>query len=297
MKSRSNICALIVTGLALFNMLACSRRTEQKDSQNASQPASAPTQAPPAQNAPATPNTAAQNGQTQATGAGLEAAATAAPQTAHPPDQGDQAAAPPPVPKLRTFRLAAGTRINVRTLGSMSTKTLKTGDSFQGTLSVPLVVHGVVIAPKGAGAMGVVAKSDPGGRVKGVASLTLQVLAIRSADGQTIHVQTTPFVQDAKNTKKRDGVRTGVAGGAGALIGAIAGGGKGAAIGAGVGGGAGVATNLATRGAPAELPAESVLVFTLTQSSGVTEIHPGSLDKTSQQSSAEAGSPSGPRPE
>jgi hypothetical protein len=124
---------------------------------------------------------------------------------------------------------------------------------------------------------GVVVNSDPGGRVKGVASLSLQIQAIRSADGQTMRVHTNSFVQQAKGTKKRDAIRTGIAVGAGAAIGAIAGGGKGAAIGAGVGGGAGVATNLATRGAPAELPAESALEFTLADSSVITEIRPGSL--------------------
>jgi hypothetical protein len=177
----------------------------------------------------------------------------------------------------------------------MSTKTVKTGDPFQATLSAPLAVHGVVIAPKGAQVGGVVANSDPGGRVKGVASLTLQVQAIRSTDGQTIDVHTSPLVQQAKSTKKKDAVRTGIAAGAGAAIGAIAGGGKGAAIGAGIGGGAGVATNLVTRGVAAELPAESVLQFTLTDASMITEARPGSLaKKTSHQPMDEETSSSAP---
>jgi hypothetical protein len=146
-----------------------------------------------------------------------------------------------------------------------------TGNPCQASLSAPLIIHGVVIAPKGADVTGIVTNSDPGGRVKGVASLSLQLQGIRSADGQDLQVQTNSFVQQAKGTKKRDAVRTGIAAGAGAAIRAIAGGGRGAAI------GAGVATNLATRGAPAELPAESVLEFTLADSAVITEIRPGSL--------------------
>jgi hypothetical protein len=161
----------------------------------------------------------------------------------------------------------------------MSTKTVKTGDRFEASLTAPIVVNGVLIAPRGARATGIVSNSDPGGRVKGVASLSLQLESVRAADGQAIHLQTAPFVQQARTTKKKDAAKVGIGAGVGAAIGALAGGGKGAAIGAGVGGGAGLATGLATHGAPAELPAETVIKFSLATPVLVTELKPGSLYK------------------
>jgi hypothetical protein len=304
MKSRSMVWPFIITGLLLFNVTGCSRRESQAKSESASQTPSAQPQAPPAQNAPAAANStgqtaqdsSAQKAQAPPPAATTEPAGTAVPEK--PAPQPEVAKAPPPPPPTpKTFTIPAGSKLNVRTLTAMSTKTHKTGDPFQASLSAPLVVRGVVLAPKGADVTGVVANSDPGGRVKGVASLTLQIQGIRSADGQTIGVHTSQLVQKAKSTKKRDAMRTGIAAGAGAAIGAIAGGGKGAAIGAGVGGGAGVATNLATRGAAAELPAESVLAFTLTDSSVITETRPGSLVKKTSGQGVDAGGAPEPAPE
>lgn len=280
MKPRSKVCLFILTGAVLLSAIACSRRAQQTSAETSSQAPNAQAQAPSAQNPSATPSPAPQKPGTPPPVSTAQAGGSAVPTQTGEPAQVAQTPAPkPPPPKPKTFKVPAGSRINVRTVTSMSTKTLKTGDPFQASLSAPLVVQGVVIAPKGADVTGVAANSDPGGRVKGVASLSLQLQAIRSADGQTMRVHTNSFVQQAKGTKKRDAMRTGIAAGAGAAIGAIAGGGKGAAIGAGVGGGAGVATNMATRGAAAELPAESILEFTLADSSVITEIQPGSLTK------------------
>jgi hypothetical protein len=298
MKSLSRVCLVILVSAVIVAGVGCSRRDQQSNNANPSQATSAQQQAPPAGNTPSTPSSPAQapppgnppatpgataqnpgapassSSTPQDTGATAPAAPAAQPEVAQAP-----APPPPPPPKPKTFRLPAGSSISVRTMMGMSTKTVKTGDPFQASLSAPIVRHGVVIAPRGADVSGIVADSDPGGRVKGVASLSLQIQSIRSADGQMIRVQTSPVVQQAKTTKKRDAVRTGIAAGAGALIGGIAGGGKGAAIGAGVGGGAGVATNMATRGAAAEIPAESILQFTLASPLAITEVRPGSLTK------------------
>lgn len=280
MKLQSKICPFTLVGVFLISSTGCSRRTEQKSAEPPPQTPSAQSQAPSVPSPSATPSPAPQKPETPppvSTAQVDQAAAPTQTSVPKPATQAEAPALPPPLPKPKTFQVPAGSRINVRTVTAMSTKTLKTGDPFQASLSVPLVVHGVVIAPKAADVAGIVVKSDPGGRVKGVASLSLQIQAIRSIDGQTMRVHTSSFVQQAKSTKKRDAIRTGIGAGAGAVIGAIAGGGKGAAIGAGVGGGAGVATNLATRGAPAELPAESILEFTLADPAVITEIRPGSL--------------------
>jgi hypothetical protein len=128
-----------------------------------------------------------------------------------------------------------------------------------------------VIARKGATVEGVINNSDPGGKVKGVASLTLVVKRLELADGRKVELSTGSFTRKAKATKKKDAVKIGGGAAGGALIGAIVGGKKGAAIGAGVGGGAGTAAVLATRGDPATIGGETRLTFRLRSPVTVTK--------------------------
>jgi phage-related minor tail protein len=169
-------------------------------------------------------------------------------------------APPPPAPKPVTA--PAGTQIVIRTNTTLSTKDLKNGDTFTATLQQPLVVDGVTIAPRGAVVEGVVVESDPGGRVKGVAQLSIALRSLQTVEGN-VDIQTGSYAVEAKSSVKKDVTRGAIMTGVGAAVGAIAGGGRGAAVGAGVGAGAGTATAMATRGEHATIPAESVLTFQL----------------------------------
>jgi hypothetical protein len=165
--------------------------------------------------------------------------------------------------KPREFTLPAGTVIPVRTTAELSTSKVKNGSVFEALLEKDLVVDGTTLAKEGALVHCIVVESDPGGRVKGVASLSVAAKSIAGVGGNTLTVKTDSYSVDAKNTKKKDTVRTGIATGAGAIIGGIAGGGKGAAIGAGAGAAAGVGTAMATRGAAAVIPTETLIEFAL----------------------------------
>jgi hypothetical protein len=165
--------------------------------------------------------------------------------------------------KPREFTLPAGTVIPVRTTAELSTKSLKNGSVFDGLLETDLVVDRTVLAKAGSRVSCIVVSSDPGGRVKGVASLAVAARSIAGANGNTINVKTDSYSVDANRTRGRDAARTGIATGVGAAIGAIAGGGSGAAIGAGAGAAAGVGTNMATRGEAAVIPTETLIQFTL----------------------------------
>lgn len=171
---------------------------------------------------------------------------------------------PTPAPTPRIFRIAAGTPISIYTARTLSTKTDKDGERFVASLARAIVDDDWVIAKKGAQVEGVVVNSDPGGRVKGRASMTVELRSLQLADGRTIDLSTSSYTKEAKSTKKKDAMKVGIGAGIGAAIGAIAGGGKGAAIGAGAGGGAGTGYVLATRGDPAVIPSESQLTFKLT---------------------------------
>ncbi len=161
--------------------------------------------------------------------------------------------------------------LTVQTTSTLSTKTNKTGETFSAVLANAIQSDGWVIANKGARVEGIIVDSDPGGKVKGVASMTLGLRRLTLADGRTIELDTNTVIAEAKTSKGKDARKVGIGAGVGAAIGAIAGGGSGAAIGAAVGGGAGTAAALATRGDPAEFAAESELNFTLSTPVTITE--------------------------
>ena len=159
--------------------------------------------------------------------------------------------------------------VSVRTLATISTKQAQTGQIVHATLQAPLVVSGKVLAPAGSNVTLVVAESNPGGRVKGVARLGLRLTSLQVA-GANQEVTTNISWHQAHTTRRKDAAKIGILGGVGAAIGALTGGGKGAAIGAGAGAGAGTAVVLSTHGDPAVVPAESVIQFRLERPLTVT---------------------------
>lgn len=170
--------------------------------------------------------------------------------------------AAPPAPVTRTYTLPAGATMRVRTTSTLSSKTATSGGTFAASLVEPLEVDGRVIAEKGANVTGRIVTSDPGGRVKGKASLEVEVTGVELVNGQMANVETSSYGQLAESSTKKDAAKVAIGSGIGAAIGAIAGGGKGAAIGAGVGAGAGTGAVLATRGDDAVIPAEALINFT-----------------------------------
>jgi hypothetical protein len=149
--------------------------------------------------------------------------------------------------------------LTIRTTRELSTKTAKTGDAFSAVLEEPISVDGWVVAGQGAKADGRVVEADKGGRVKGKASLSIELTSLTLADGRKVEIVTSPVSNEAAANRKKDAAKVGIAAGAGAAVGAIAGGGQGAAIGALVGGGAGAAL----RGEAAVIAAETVVSFEL----------------------------------
>jgi hypothetical protein len=167
--------------------------------------------------------------------------------------------------------LKAGTLIPVRLDAAMSSGDVAVGDQFTTSLDAPLVVNGFVIAERGARVDGKVVSVDPGGRVKGRASVGIQLFRLRTSDRQTVRINTETFTARAGSGAKSDAVKVGVGSAIGAAIGAMAGGGRGAAIGAAAGAGAGGGVVLATRGPAAKLDPETRISFRLAQTVSITE--------------------------
>ncbi len=244
------ILAAIVLSLAQFG---CASKTDSGAS--SAQPATSPDNAAALTSASPAPG-ATLNAADSASAPGVAGGAPAAGAA------GSNVAAPAPAPP-RVFTLAAGTPISIYTANTLSTKTDKDGERFVASLARPIVDGDWVVAKQGAPVEGVIVNSDPGGRVKGVASMTVELRSLQLADGRTVDLSSSSYTKVAKSTKKKDALKVGIGAGVGAAIGAIAGGKKGAAIGAGAGGAGGAGVVLATRGDPAVIPSESQLSFRL----------------------------------
>lgn len=187
------------------------------------------------------------------------------------PEKVTPAPPPPAPPEPHRVTLNAGMLIPVRLIDGLTSERNLPGDSFTATLDKALVADGFVIAERGARVEGRVVSSDRGGRVKGVSTLQVELVRLRTSDGQNIAIKTDGFERRAEESRRQDVEKVGAGAALGAVIGAIAGGGKGAAIGAGVGSGAGAGAVLATRGTAATLPSETRVTFRLNTPVTITE--------------------------
>lgn len=161
--------------------------------------------------------------------------------------------------------IPSGTVLRLSLIDALDSKQSSAGDRFAGSLSEPVVVNGATLLPKGTLLHGRVIDAQGAGKVKGRASIRLQLTEIVQGN-RTVAIDTDTFAAEANSQQKRDaGIIAGGAG-VGAAIGAIAGGKKGAGIGAITGGGAGTGVVLATKGNEIHYGPETNLNFTLTNS-------------------------------
>lgn len=168
----------------------------------------------------------------------------------------------------QSVTIPAGTDLHVILGATIDSGTSRSGDSFEGTLSQPILVDGGVVVPREARVRGTVVEARSSGRLSKPALLSVAVTSVESR-GSWVDVHTRPITLEGKSHKKRDVIAIGGGSALGALIGGIAGGGKGAAIGAGAGAGAGTAGAALTGKKEISLPAESHLTFRLSRSATV----------------------------
>jgi hypothetical protein len=270
-RARYLLVALVAATIGLGGLGQSACRSQSPETSSAPSPAATQTPASVAQVATPTPEATAATGPSPAAVIATPSSATETVRTGTGATPTGATPTPEKPAPPRTFTLTSGRVLSVYTASPITTKTNKTGDTFTGSLSKAIVDGDWVIAKQGAPVEGVVTSSDPGGRVKGVASIAVALKSLTLADGSRVAISTGPYNKLAPTSKKKDAKKIGIGAGAGAVIGAIAGGGKGAAIGAGVGGGAGTAATLATRGDPAEIPGETLLTFRLSSPVTVTK--------------------------
>jgi hypothetical protein len=146
------------------------------------------------------------------------------------------------LPEPKEVTLPAGTAVIVRLFGAVGSKLSANGDHFRAIVARPVEVHGKVVVPAGADALGRVVAAVPQGRFKDAAELRL-VLETVTLNKDTYNVQTSSVNRYQKGKGKRTATLIGAALGAGART-------------------AGAAD---TGEKEIVLPAESALSFTLTQ--------------------------------
>jgi len=254
---------VILFTCAALTAAGCSKQAQDAPPSSAAPPAAA---GQPAADVAAAPGTPAAGAPAPAATPAAQPAASPAAEPAAPPTP-----PPPPPPPPRTFTLAEGAVVTIRTSHALSSDTHAAGETFEATLAEPIVEGDWVVAKAGAPVVGIVVASTKGGRVKGVAQIQVAIREITLTDGQRVRVDTEMSTAAARSEKNRDIGKVAITTGAGAIIGAIAGGGKGAAIGAAVGGAGGTAVVMGTRGKPAAIAARSELHFRVTTPVQITE--------------------------
>jgi YMGG-like Gly-zipper len=167
-------------------------------------------------------------------------------------------------PSQASVRVPAGTRLVVRMIDSVNSKTSQIGDTFSASLEQPLDVDGTIVAPRGTRVYGKLEQVKSAGKINGQSELRLALTGIE-INGATRSIVTGSYDVHGKSRGKNTAKKVGIGAAVGGVIGAIAGGGKGAAIGAGVGAGAGTAAQVLTHGQQISVPSETVLDFTIEQ--------------------------------
>ena len=168
--------------------------------------------------------------------------------------------------RSRTYTVAAGTAIPVRSEETIDSAVASPGQSYAAEVTKDILdAAGDVVIPRGSNAQIVIRSASKGGRFRGASDLVLDLDSV-SVGGQRYELNTADYVakgRDGVGKNRRTAEFTGGGAAIGAIIGAIAGGGKGAAIGAASGAGAGAGAQVLTKGGSIKVPAESVLTFQL----------------------------------
>ncbi len=199
---------------------------------------------------------------------------------ARPPDPRPER--PPDPTSIRAdasqLTLAAGTRIQIELLDTLSTKANEVGDVFRAQVIKDVQVGGTVVVPRATQLQGSISLLRRAGRVRGRAKMNLRFERLKFLDGRVVGIeakvvsiedQSEEKIKDDEGTivaeagKADDAKSVGTTSAIGALVGVLTGGSKGAGVGATAGAVAGLAKVLVTRGRDAQLESRTQLTIEL----------------------------------
>lgn len=198
----------------------------------------------------------------------------ASPESA-PPASAAATRSPAPEPEAAAVAVPSGTRMTFRLDESLSTKSTRTGDTFETTLTHDVVSpQGDLLIPMGARARGLVVEAQESQGSDELAVLALRLESV-TVDGESHPLKATIVEADASNETRDSGGETAakvaVGTAAGALLGRIIGRDtKGALIGAGAGAVAGTVFAVSTQDGHAEMHEGSMVTVVLDEPLVVT---------------------------
>lgn len=182
-----------------------------------------------------------------------------------------------------SFKIAAGTPLEVRLMTTLSTRTNKEGDPFSAKLVESIIHKGEDVIPVGSTIEGRVTFAKEAGRIKGRAEMRLVADSITTP--QDVKYVITAGLEDARGmggakVKGKEGtiegggtsakggaIEAGVGTGAGAAVGGLAAGGEGALYGAGIGLVAAGLHHLFKKGQDVTLPIGTEMTFVISRDS------------------------------
>lgn len=179
--------------------------------------------------------------------------------------------------------LPVGTALRVKLADSLSTRDLKTGDSFTGTVTEAVVVNGATIVPQGARLTGRIARVGEPRRIAGKPWIELRPETVTTASGRAIAIAAVvvdtskphqyPVSDEGRisgpSYKKTTAMGTGALAGSGALAGALIAGPFGSLVGAGTGATIGTGHYLVTHHSMT-IPADLEVIFEISNSAAET---------------------------
>jgi hypothetical protein len=201
-----------------------------------------------------------------------------------------QSGARPSQDNSTEFVVEAGTRMLLRLVNSVNTKSAVAGDRVYLETAIPVFVNGRLVIPRGSYVNGTVLDSRQAGRVKGKSELRLRFDSLTLPNGVSRDFRSLPGSVDTRgdlNRKegkiegegnkggdtRRVGETTAAGAGVGAAAGAAAGHlGMGAGIGAAAGAAAGLAGVLGSRGPQVVMPAGTTMELVLDRDLRYTSI-------------------------
>ncbi len=182
----------------------------------------------------------------------------------------------------RVYTIAAGTKIPLQLINSISTKTAAIGDRVYLQTNFPVLSDSRIVIPPGSYVTGTVTQVKRAGKVKGRAELYVRFDSLTLANGVTRDFRASLGTVDGSNpgkvdrtegkvegdgSKASDAMKVGEAAGWGTMIGGVASRtGTGAGIGAAAGAAAGLAGILMTRGPDAIIERGSTIEMVIDRS-------------------------------
>jgi len=168
--------------------------------------------------------------------------------------------------KFREYTVPAGTTLSLTLVTALDSGKNKVEDAVNATLAHAVSVNGTEVLPAGSSVSGIVSAVKDSGKVKGLASMTVNFTRVSAAGRDDRYDIDASYSETANTSKGADAAKIGVGAGAGAIIGGALGGKSGAAKGGAIGAGAGTGVVLATKGKQVEHAAGAMLKVTLKNS-------------------------------